>query len=93
MTPDHGKIYEAVHEHDLRLLAVETELRGVHKEMKDLKDSVTENTRANHQLLHSVHQIDLKAEGLATGQSIIMWIIGLGAASITLLEIYAVFSR
>jgi len=92
MSPDHEKLYVAVHEHDLRLVAVETEMRGVHNEMKELKTSVAENTQANRQLLATIFQIDLKAEKLGTTQRFILWILSVSATLITLLEAYAVFS-
>lgn len=93
MSSDVEKLIEALHDHDRRIIAIEVEMRGVHKEVKELRDAISKNTEAHMQLLAQVAEGNKAIGQLQTGQTILTWILGLGVGAITLLEIYAVLIR
>lgn len=86
------ELQKQLHDHDIRLTRVETELQGVHKEIREQRVDIRENAKLAQDIQKDVKSLVSKIGELAGSQRVILW--GLGAFGFVLggLELWAVFA-
>lgn len=87
-----SELIKQLHDHDIRLTRVETELQGVHREIKEQRVDIRNNAEIAQEIQKDVRSIVAKLSDLSGSQRILIW--GLGAFGFVLggLELWAVFA-
>lgn len=85
------KVMEALHDHDKRLVAVETEMRGIHTEIRALKADIAQNATVSATALEKISEVAIKVSGLASSHKLVLLLLGVGVPLLVGLEAYAVF--
>ena len=91
MSDDQQKIMSALHDHDRRLVAVETEVRGIHNEIRDLKAAITSVVQETRGVAAKMDTLGDKVGELTGTQRMLLWILGAGIPLLVMLEAWAVF--
>ena len=87
-----GELQKQLHDHDLRLTRVETELAGVHKEIREQREEIKINAHIAREIGKDVKEIVLQLGELSGSQRIILWGMGAFGAVLGGLELWAVFT-
>lgn len=86
-----GELEKQLHDHDIRLTRVETELQGVHREIKEQRVDIRKNAEIAQDIQRDVRSIVAKLSSLTGGQKILIWGLGGFGAFVGGLELWAVF--
>lgn len=77
-------VQSKIWDHDVRITKLETELTGIHTELRQQREDIKENKALASRVLMEV--------GKVAGQNkLILWIIGLAGALLSGLELWVVF--
>ena len=80
-----------LHDHDLRLTRVETELRGVHNEIRAQREEIKLNASLSREIQSDMRSLIGKVSELSGTQKTLMWSIGAFGAMLGILEAWSTF--
>lgn len=81
-----------LHDHDLRLTRVETELRGVHNEIRAQREEIKLNASIAREIQTDMRSLIGKVSELSGTQKTLMWSLGAFGAILGILEAWSTFN-
>lgn len=81
-----------LHDHDLRLTRVETELRGVHNEIRAQREEIKLNASIAREIQTDMRSLIGKVSELSGTQKTLMWGLGAFGAILGILEAWSTFN-
>ena len=90
---DNQRILDAIHDHDNRLVAVETEMHGLHKEVGEMKEHIKDNSGVSRAILEKMHAVAIQITSIESGNSAMRWLFATAIGVFGLILSYAVFFK
>jgi len=85
------ELLSAIHDHDKRLIRLETQLEGVHVELKSVQKEINRNAEIASKALEQITQLAIKVADLAASHRMLLRVITGFGVLIAGLEAWTVF--
>ena len=86
-----GELEKKLFDHDLRLTRVETELTGMHNELRAQRQDIKDNAGIARDIQKEVRNLTAAVSELAGSHKLLLWVLGSLGALTGILQVWAAF--